>query len=104
MEIVSSAGNTSVTIRGSITEKEASALKYLWVTDSVGAFDIIEVQSVTAAGGNLILILAANSLADISTIRQAIAVRLSEDSIEESWLTNTISTISFSVQELQGVY
>lgn len=78
-------------------------LKYLWITDSTGAFDVVRVVASSLTVDGIQLLLAASSLVDIATVRQAHPVRLSEDVITEEYLTDSVMVATFTVQELQGI-
>lgn len=103
LNVVGSSGNTSVTVDNPNVLADWAYLKYLWVQDSTGAFDIIEVVDAQASGDNWQFTLASNSLADISKIWQAHAVRLEEDLVTEEYLTDGVMLSTFTVQELQGI-
>lgn len=78
-------------------------LKYVWVQDSAGAYDILEVLGYATVGDYVRVTIDTNSLADISRVWQAHAVRLDSDEITEDYLTDAKMLCSFSVMELQGI-
>lgn len=104
LNVTASSGNTLVTVDNQNELRDWSYLEYLWVEDSTGTFDVIEVVDRQTVSGGTEFTLAANSLADIFLIWQAHAVRLSEDVITEEYLTDSVMLSTFTVQELQGAY
>jgi hypothetical protein len=103
LSIVSTSTNTSFTIDNPNTLAEMAYLKYVWVQDSAGDFDVLAVTGIADDAGNTKISIDSNSLADISRVWQAHAVRLAEDVITEEYLTDGKMLATFTVQELQGV-
>lgn len=99
LEIVSTVGAESVTVVSLYGAEGFGYLRYLWVEDSTGAFDIVGIAEIV---GNIIY-LETTSLSDISRIWQAHAVRMADDVFEEEYLTDSVMLATFTVQELQGI-
>jgi len=103
LSISGTTSNLAFTIDNPNAVLDMVYLKYLWIEDSTGVFDIVAVAGIEAVAGGSQIALASNTLADIASVRQAHAVRLSEDVIDEEYLTDTVMLSTFTVQELQGI-
>ena len=75
-------------------------IKYLHMVDVADNEQIVEVLSVEAVSGGLRVTTEALTIGNPVQIRRAKLSRLSSDAVEESWLTDSVVTISFSVLEL----
>jgi hypothetical protein len=103
ISITSTNTNLSFVVDNPNTVTEMEYLKYVWVTDSTGTFDILAVTLIESVSGGLRISIDTNSLADIVTVWQAHASRLAEDLITEEYLTDGKMLATFTLQELQGI-
>jgi hypothetical protein len=103
LSIVDTSSNTDFIIDNSNPLDTWDDLRYVRITDSTGAFDILEVTNRQTVSEGTQITVETNSLADISKVRQAYAVRLMDDVISEEYLTDSVMLTTFTVQELQGI-
>jgi hypothetical protein len=75
------------------------------VEDSAGNKDVVNIIGAlnTAAGFDLLCSTSA-LVSNANYAVQALPVRQSDDILVERWLTNTSVEISFTVEEVQGIY
>lgn len=101
--VVSSTSNTSFVIEAPFDAVYAETLRYVKVTDSAGTYDILSVENLEDVSGGIQVTVEANSLADVSTVKQAHVMRLESDSVQEEYLTDGVMTATVSAIELQGI-
>ena len=88
---------------GQLEISDWTNVSYLWVEDTSGMYDIVEVTGVIAGSQGVRINFNAPSVTPVKYY-QALAVRLDSDEVVENWLTASIVEISFKVRELQGWY
>jgi hypothetical protein len=91
---------TEIDLQTSVSEFDIGFIKYILMTDSTGAEQIVEVTDVTTISGGLRLTTESRTIGEPVKLRTAKLVRLSSDAVEEAWLTDAVVTVSFEFMEL----
>jgi len=76
-------------------------LRYLWVEDASGSYDIVTISDITDTGSVFRITFPEPSITP-TKYYQAYKARLDSDEIEENWFTDSVVEFTFTVRELQG--
>lgn len=86
-----------------LSASDWSTLSRVWVEDSNGAVDIVEVTLIEEVSEGVKIYFDTPSVTP-SLYYQALIVRLDSDELVENWITDEVVEINFTVKELQGAY
>jgi len=95
---------TTYSFESALTVDELGTLQYLWVKDASGNQDIVQVLGAANTSSGFDIIGDTSTVTDATSASQALAVRQSSDELEENWLTLSAVELSFTVEEIQGIY